>query len=141
MYLPFFWNGYSAISRYTYVIDKNISKDDAWRNMSTNYRKNCKKGKKNGIVKFDMNEDDFFSYHERVFNRQGLECPFSRELWKRLYRACCIERNCGRILCSVSECGEVQSLLFLVWDKESMYHLLSGNMPGCQSLETYSALM
>lgn len=140
VYLPFFWNGYVAIPRYTYVIDKSISKDEAWKNMSTNYRKNCKKGKKNGIVNYDMEEDDFYSYHERVFSKQGLACPFSKELWKRLYKACCIERNCGKILCSLSDAGEVQSILFLVWDKESMYHLLGGNMPGFQTLETYSAL-
>lgn len=139
-HLPFFWNGYSAYPRYTYVINKDISIEDAWNNLSTNYRKNCKKGKKNGIIKEHLTKEEFYKYHEQVFFKQGLKCPFSYDLWDRLYKACCVERNCGKILHSESENGEIQSILFLVWDEESMYHLLGGNMPEFQNLETYTAL-
>lgn len=141
VYLPFYWNGYSAIPRYTYVIDKHISTEEAWKKMSSNYRKKTKKGSRNGIIKYDLGEDEFFSYHEKIFTKQGLECPFSKELWKRLYRACCIEQQCGKILSSVNEQGDIQSILFLVWDQESMYQLLGGSMPEYQGLETYAALI
>lgn len=33
------------------------------------------------------------------------------------------------------------SLLFLVWDERSAYHLLGGNVPEHQSADTYSALI
>ena len=50
---------------------------------------------------------------------------------------------CIRDSCKIlrSKAGEgVASVLFLVWDERSVYHLMGGTMPGFNGLETYNAL-
>lgn len=138
-YLPFFWNRYTAIPRVTYVIDETSDIEKVWEGMSSNYRKNIKKGQKNAEIKEGLDKNKFYLEHENVFKKQNLPCPFSYELWTRLYNAC-NEHNSCKILYAETKEGNIASILFLVWDEKSMYHLLGGSMPGYQRLETYNAL-
>ena len=139
-YLPFFWNGYQAVPRYTYVIDRDINKEDAWGQLSSNYRNKVKKGQKNGIFSEEVSCEEFYREHEKVFLKQGLKCPFSHELWERLYNGCA-ERQQGKIFCYRDAESCIMSLLFLVWDSKSAYQLLGGNMPEFQRQDTYDALI
>lgn len=137
-WLPFSWNGYSALPRYTYVIEDTSDLGSVWNNLSSSYRKNVKKGQRNGVVCEGMDPSAFYDEHAKVFERQGLQVPFGRSLWERLYDAAAENDSC-KIFCSNSE-GGVASVLFLVWDERSVYHLLGGTMPGFNGLETYNAL-
>jgi hypothetical protein len=138
--LPFYWNGYTAIPRYTYVIDTSCGLTALWENMTSNKRKNVRKGQRNGEVCEGLDEELFYSEHKKIFEKQNLPCPFSYALWKALYQAVEI-RKCGKILYSKGENNKIQSILFLVWDAENVYLLLGGSMPEYSGLETYSALI
>lgn len=137
-WLPFSWNGYSALPRYTYVIEDTGDLDAVWSGLSSSYRKNVRKGQRSGVVRDGMDPSAFYGEHAKVFERQGLPAPFDMALWTRLHDAAS-ENGCCRILCSETEDG-VASVLFLVWDERSVYHLLGGTMPGFNGLETYNAL-
>lgn len=137
-WLPFSWNGYQALPRYTYVIDDTSDLDAVWTGLSSSYRKNVRRGGRNCVVDDGMDPEDFYAEHAKVFERQGLPVPVGRELWARLYRAAS-KNGCCKIL--RSKAGEgVASVLFLVWDERSVYHLMGGTMPGFNGLETYNAL-
>lgn len=138
-YLPFYWNDYQAIPRYTYVIKSGLDKLEIWNHLSSNYRKNIKKGIKNGFYSEEIDIKEFYQYHEKVFLKQGKKCPFSYELWERLCNECYV-RDQGKMMCFKDCSNNILSLLFLVWDDKSMYHLLGGSMPEFQHLETYNAL-
>lgn len=135
---PFSWRGYSALPRYTYVIEDTSDLEGVWQGLSSSYRKNIKKGLRNAAIVHGMDPDMFYDEHAKVFERQGLSVPFSRELWSGLYQAV-FEHGQGEILFSQTNTG-IASVLFLVWDEKSMYHLLGGTMPGFNGLETYNAL-
>lgn len=138
-WLPFYWNGFTAITRYTYVIDKHQDIEEIWEGFSSKYRKNIKKGSRNACFKESLNYHVFYMEHEKVFKKQGLQCPFTFELWERLFNAC-KKNNAGKILYAETKEGEIASVLFLIWDEESVYHLLGGSIPEYQKLETYNAL-
>lgn len=138
-YLPFFWNGYAEIPRVTYVMDELSNLEEVWADLSSNYRKNIKKGQKSSIIKCDLDKRQFYEEHEKVFKKQNLKCPFSYKLWDKLYEAC-RENKAGKILYAVDKEDNITSLLFLVWDEKSMYHLLGGSIPGYQRLESYNSL-
>lgn len=138
-WLPFFWHGYSAITRVTYVIDNTSNVENLWNNISYKYRNSIKKGQKNGKLGIGLTKEEFYIEHEKVFKKQGLSCPFSYDLWCSLFDAC-NEHNSCKILYEKNVQGKISSLLFLVWDEKSMYHLLGGNIPEFQTLETYNAL-
>ncbi len=138
-YLPFYWNNYEIIPRVTYVIKDTSNIEKLWGDLSSKYRKNIKKGQKNSISRQNLSKEHFYSEHEKVFKKQGLECPFSYKLWDGLYEAC-KKHNSGKILYATDSSGNITSLLFLVWDEKSMYHLLGGSIPGYQELESYNSL-
>ena len=138
-WLPFFWNRYTAITRYTYVIEDTSDIDTVWNEMASGYRQNIRKGYRIAKVCEGYDVDEFWNLHKKVFEKQGLECPFSYELWIRLYSAC-INNNCGKILYAKDSNENILSILFLTWDAQSVYHLLGGSMPEYQHLQTYNVL-
>ncbi len=139
-YLPFFWNNYQAIPRYTYVISSELSSEQIWEQMSTSYRNEIKKGNKNGFYSEEIELKEFYQNHEKVFLKQKKKAPFSYELWERLCNEC-YRRKQGKMMCFKDNLNNILSVLFLVWDEKSMYQLLGGSMPEFQKLETYKALI
>lgn len=137
-WLPFSWNGYSAIPRYTYVIEDTSDLDRVWAGLSSGYRKNIKKGMRNGSICRGLDQVKLYSEHAKVFLRQGLPVPFTEDLWAKLYDAASSNGSCD-VLYTETDHG-IASVLFLVWDERSVYHLLGGTMPGFNGLETYNAL-
>lgn len=140
-WLPFFWEKYTAITRYTYVIENTIDLDNVWSNISSNYRKNIKKGKRNSYkLEWDIDAEEFYQEHEKVFTKQGLNCPFSKKFWLNLYEVC-KRLNKGMTGCIRDEENNIKSLIFLIWDDRSVYLLLGGNIPEHQKEETYVYLI
>lgn len=138
-WLPFFWNHYTALPRYTYVIENTQDTQSVLQNFSKNYRNKVKRAEREGVTFQELSPDMFWEYHLKVFAKQNLPCPFSRELWDMLYQAV-KQRGCGNTLAAVDQRGHVTSILFLVWDEQSAYRLLGGYMPEYSSEETYQAL-
>lgn len=139
-WLPFFWNHYIAVTRYTYIFSDLKDLDLIWSGISSNYRKKIKKGEKNALFEDNLDSDIFYNEHEKIFLKQNLQCPFSYELWIKLYNSC-IKNNSGKIVYAKTHDNEISSILFLVWDEHSVYQLLGGSMPEYQNLETYNALI
>lgn len=140
-YLPFFWRGYKAIPRYTYVIDTlGRSEESIWGDISSKRRSIIKKGQRNGCYSEDIGSDEFYKEHEKIFLKQGMQCPFSKELWDRLYNAS-VENESGKIVCYKNSEGCITSLSFIVWDDKSVYLIMGGGIPEYQNQDTYAALI
>lgn len=139
-WLPFFWNGYTAIPRYTYVVEDTSDEEAMWAAMDPNARQKIRKGAKRAELDASIGYREFYREHEKVFAKQGLSCPFSEEMWEKLYLSA-EERECCQLLCERTADGSVASLLFLVWDDVSMYSILGGSMPEYMNLETYHTLI
>lgn len=140
-WLPFFWNRYTAITRYTYVIDDLTNIDGVWMGVSSKERGKVRKGQRNAEIKKGLSPDVFFKEHEKVFLKQDLQCPFSYERWLQIYTACKQRNACEIFFAEEKTSGRIASVLFLIWDEESAYLLLSGSIPEFQNLDTYSALI
>lgn len=138
-WLPFYWNQYTAMTRYTYIIEDTSDLDVVWNGISSSYRNTIRKGYKAAKICEGYNADEFWNLHKKIFAKQGLECPFSYDLWIRLYDVC-EENECGRILYAKDDNDCILSILYITWDEQSVYHLLGGGMPEYQSLQTYNML-
>lgn len=139
-WLPFFWNRYVAITRYTYVIGDLRNLDDVWGRISSKYRNKIKKGQKNAVFEVSQDYIKFYEEHEKIFLKQNLPCPFDFETWEKLYKAC-ILNNAGEMLIAKTFDGDIASLMFLVWDEQSSYQILGGSIPDFQKLDSYDALI
>lgn len=138
--LPFYWNSFQAITRYTYVIDTSFGIDAIWSNMTSKQRSIIKKGLRNCTISEGLSEDIFYQQHKKVFEKQGLSCPFSYELWQKLY-GITQQKKCSKILFASDEQNEIFSLAFIIWDKRNAYLLLGGSIPEYSKLDTYSAVI
>lgn len=134
---PFYWHGYDAMPRYTYVIEDTSDLEAVEVAISRGHRKNIRKGARNGELKRGLDPHVFYEEHEKIFAKQGLPCPFSKELWMRLYQGV-VGNDAGEILYAETQDGNIASLMLLVWDRGAAYPLLGGSMPDFQTLETYS---
>lgn len=140
-WLPFYWRGYTAIPRYTFVLDTSEPEEVLWEAVSAKTRSIIRKGGRNCTFDYSLDSDTFYAEHEKIFLKQGLQCPFSYEEWGRLYETCSLQ-GCCQIICARDNLTqEVASVIFLVWDDESAYHLLGGSVPAHQRLDTYQALI
>lgn len=138
-WLPFFWNYYTATTRYTYVIEDTTNMEVIWSGITSKRRSVIKKGLKNSVLSTEMSIEDFYREHEKIYIKQGLSCPFSFDLWERVATAC-LNNNAGRISCRLAADGNVAAVSFVAWDDRALYKLMGGPMPDYAKLDAYSAL-
>lgn len=136
---PFYWRHFTNFLRYTYIIPDTSDMDKVWSDFSPEYRNEIKKGRRLTQVCTDITPEDFYDAHEQVFLKQGASCPFSREFWNVLYRAC-QANGTGKMFCAKDEENNIHAVLFLVWDEKYAYHLLGGYMPEYSRSQAYPAL-
>lgn len=139
-WICFSWRGFSLIPRVTFVIEDTSDYANVNMNYTSGRRRKINKGRKNIYKIIEPDKEIFYKEHCKIFEKQGMECPFSFELWDRLYTAAKYEKAC-RVLAAQNESGQILSLAFFIMDEQSVYFLLGGNMPSFSALETYSVLM
>lgn len=137
---PFFWNRFKCILRYTYVIEDTSDLETVKAGYSAKLRNDIKKGMQNVASVEILDPDTFYREHEKIYTKQNLSCPFSYELWMRLYNAC-TENESGTTLCIRNHAGEISSLAFFVWDGSYVYLLMGGAIPDHSSENTFSCLV
>lgn len=140
-WLPFFWNGYEAVTRYTYVIDDTSDIEKVEENYSSAVRNKLRKAQKCVRLKDEeLSVEDFFKINRLSFERQGKEIPYDLEFVKRIYEAG-RKNHAVRILAAEDNRGNIHSVALLVWDEESVYYLLNGTNPKFKSSQANSLLI
>ncbi|MGN0711637.1 MAG: GNAT family N-acetyltransferase [Anaerovoracaceae bacterium] len=139
-WLPFFWNGYKEMTRYTYVIEDTSDEEQILKNFSSSARNKLRKAKNQVNIIESEDIDKFYSVNELTYARQDRETPFEKELVRKLYNGC-RERNCGKIFFAVDEDEQVHSVAFIVWDDRSVYYLVNGTDPKYKASQANTLLI
>lgn len=137
---PFFWNGFSCITRYSYIIEDTSDLNTIRKNYSAKLRNDMKKGERNLYRIEEIDPDLFYREHEKIYKKQGLSCPFSYELWLRLYSVC-KKLNAGIAICAYNKSACISSLAYLIWDEKYVYLLMGGAIPEHSSENTFCNLV
>ncbi len=128
-WLPFYWNGFTQTTRYTYVIEDLSNLDRVWDDMKSNIRNKIRKAEKSGVKVVDTDDiDTFLDLNELTFKRQGLPVPCSREFVRSINSAC-VRKNARKMYITYGPDGRPQTGLFCVYDANAMYNLLQGGDP------------
>lgn len=136
---PFYWNNYTVFVRYTYIIEDTSDLEKVWKGFKSDYRNQILKGQKLTHVSEDISMDVFYEHYKKVFEKQGKPCNLPYDMWNRLYSSC-MQKKCGKLLCSKDAEGNIHAILFLVWDERYMYHLLGGYNPDFVKSQGYLSL-
>lgn len=127
-WLPFYWQGFSQSTRYTYVLDDLSDMEVIEKGFAHAKRQNIKKALDSSLtVKFDLSAKAFYQHHQMTLGKQNLydkSVSYSFELFQRIYDAC-YAHNAGRTIYAEDVDGHIQAALFVIWDENSAYDLIS----------------
>lgn len=125
-WLPFYWRGYTQSTRYTYVIEDTSNLDELFDRFNGNVRKHLRKSNEIVTVKKGMSSKDFYELNEQTYKRQGIDIPYSFELFNNLYRNL-IENKALEIFYAIDESDNIHSAALFAYDATSVYYLMSGS--------------
>lgn len=128
-WLPLHWQGFRQTTRYTYIIKKLNRLEEIWQGMTDKTRNVIRKAEKNGIEVVESNDlETFLRLNEMTFARQNMGLPYSYDLVRRI-DAACRERSARRILLAYDRDGRAHCGLYLVYDAQAAYCLMTGIDP------------
>lgn len=141
-WLPFYWRGFQQTTRYTYVIPNinTIDLDDLFSSFSHAKRKNIKKAQSMLEVKFGLSPQEFYNHHKMTLDKQGEEISYSFDIFKRIYNAI-VQRGYGQTIYAIDDLGQIHSALFVIWDENSAYDLISTIDPDLRDSGSVSLLI
>ena len=145
-WLPFYWNGYSQTTRYTYLLKDLKNPDCLWENMSQQTRRNIKKAieRFHITVKQGISTDDFMQVYTQTFERQRKKNTQDTNVLQRLIEVC-RERKQGDLWGGYDPQGRIHAAVFVVWQKQTAYYLAGGGdtelrQSGAHSLVMWEAI-
>ena len=141
---PLCWRGFSQTTCYTYVIDDLSDLEAVFNNFNKITKKYIRKAEKIVQVSSDGSIEDFCEMNKKVFERQGISYPYSLDFLKRIDEACA-KNNSRKIFFAKDETGKIYSVIYIIWDEESVYLLMSGSEPelrnyNCKTLLIWEAI-
>jgi hypothetical protein len=125
-WLPFFWQGFYQITRYTYVLADLTDMQLVWDNLRKDRRKEIQQARRNQITIHETNDLELFYHINKLsFERQGLPIPYSLDLISRL--DACLQRHAGRrITLAKDPQGRIHAGDYLAYDRRCAISLMGG---------------
>jgi hypothetical protein len=138
-WLPFYWNGFSQSTEYTYVIPSLDDLEGVWSRIDPTRRKHCRSGvgRHNLRVRDDLPLDAFLALHKMTLENRGVTQAFGDDCLRRL-DAACVEHGRRKLHIVVDEAGRPCSATYTVWDNNCAYALLKGSNPNMSHTQASS---
>ena len=134
-WLPLYWLGYNQTTRYTYVLKNIKNKSNIVDNFEHSKRKNLKKAEKLVKIVYDISAEEFYNNHCITLKKQNKKISYNFKMFKKLYDECYL-RSKGKTIGAYDASGNLHAALFVVWDANSAYNLISTIDP---DFRTYGA--
>lgn len=139
-WLPFCWKDFEQTTRYTYVIENLSNLDSVFKDFKENIKTDIRKAEKKVQVYNEDHIENFYRINSMTFDRQNINIPYSFDFLKRLDESC-VKNSCRKILFAKDEKDEVHAAVYIVWDDQSAYNLMTGGNPVLRNSGATSLLM
>ncbi len=132
-WLPFMWRGYRQTTHYTYVLAPIANADWIYEGFRSSLKKDLRKAERSVNWSNPETPEALYKLYEDTFKRQRLAVPNSLHEFLQI-DAAAAERGCRRIyLAHDRGNGDLHAGLYVVWDHQTAYFLLSGADPDLRS--------
>lgn len=127
-WLPFYWQGFKQTTCYTYVIENLSNIDVVWDNFQVNVRGKIRKSTKRYNLTIDKKPslETFYELYKKVWENQNIKVPYNKEEFVQL-DSTLEKHNSRKIFTALDQEGRPHASVYLVWDNESAYYLMSGS--------------
>jgi len=139
-WLPFYWAGYKQTTYYTYAITDLSDLDRVFLEFAHSKRKNIKKAQGLVEVREDLPAAEFYSHHKMTLGKQRASISYSYDLFERIYNAT-YENHAGKIWYAIDAERNIHAAIFVVFDCESAYYLISSIDPDYRNSGAASLLL
>lgn len=127
-WLGFYWNGFKQTTFYTYRISGLDDMQSVFANIDGSVKKRIKKLEKDFEITSDLTTREFYEVNRMTYERQGVACPFSYDLFAKVEDAC-RQRELGRMFAIRDKEANVHSVAYVVVHNGVCYGLFSGTDP------------
>ena len=138
--LPFYWNGFTQTTVYTYVLENLQDMDQLWKGFDDTNRNKIRKAQKKVIVRTDLDIEKFLDISSLTYQRQGKSLPYSRELIRNM-DAACVQNQARRMFFAEDAQGRIHAALYMIWDENSAYYHMGGSDPELRNSGAMNLLM
>lgn len=141
-WLPFYWQGFSQTTRYTYRLTDLADAAALWSGLQAKIRTDVRKAKQSArlSIRTDIGIEEFLKLNVQTFERQRKRLPYSEGLVRRLDKVC-QARGARRIFIAEDEVGRYHAGVYIVWDENSAYYLMGGGDPSLRNSGATSLCM
>lgn len=116
--------------RYSYRLDLRLGRDTIWQGVRAEYRnRKIPRAAEELVVEESEDVDAFLKVNRATFARQGLKAPVPEEDVRLLFSTLRTHGRGTLLLARERRTGDVLSGALLVWDRDSIYHLMAGDDP------------
>ena len=121
---PFYWKSFSQTTRYTYLIEDISDLHVVFDSFDYAKQKHIKKSQLLIDIDFTLSPNAFYDFHKQTLEQRGQQITYTRELFEQIHQAA-TSRQQGIIISAKDKNGNLHAALFVVWDKNSAYNLIS----------------
>lgn len=140
-WLPFYWQGFYGRTNYTYILP---SASFSYEDLQKSYSKVIRYDAKKALDFISIQESDdlktFYRLHCQMFARQHQSARLSYEFLEK-FDKCLLEHSARRMLIAKDTDNIPYSAAYFVYDRETVYYLLSGTDPQYRKFNTLTALI
>jgi len=129
---PFYWRGFKQTTYYTYRINGIADTNKIFSEFHIFKQRHILKAKKKTHVDFNMSIDEFYKFHSNSLSSKGKKVYYKAEFFKNMAESA-INRNQGAIISIKDNDENIHSAMFVVWDINSAYYLVSAIDPKYKS--------
>lgn len=132
--------GYTIDVQQTFHINLKEMENTLWGNLKKATQKNIATGQKElTITNDDFLLDTLYNYHKHTLQQKEKNTHYSKEVLSELYKAC-KDNKCGKIW-AASEGGQIEAIIWTVWDSNCCYYLMGSQRPGSTNFKAMSYLL
>ncbi len=125
-WLPFYWTGYSQMTRYTNWLHDLSDTEVIWKGFLDNTRKQIRKATKRVEIVVTDDVDRMCRIHELTFRQQGRQPPREPAYLRRVVEGI-MRSGHGWIGLAQDEQSNVHAGALLVYDQRSAHYLIGGS--------------
>lgn len=124
-WLPFYWSGFEQTTRYTYVLDDLTDLEKVFSRFSSKQRQHIRRAEEKNIrICFDIPAKAFYENRKMTLDQVKAKIRYSYDVFERAYESG-YENNSACTIGAYDEDDNLHAAVFVVWDENSAYHLIS----------------
>jgi hypothetical protein len=116
--------GFQVNLQYTFDIDCRVDLDKIWNAMHSQTRRHIRRAEEQLTIGTIEDPGEFVLFYDKNLRERGRNSNLPLSVFPSLFTEC-RRRECGEILSASWPNGRRAAMLFLVWDDERMYYLLT----------------